>query len=204
MISKLKLFANGATFFGVSFALLGCGGAPDASGVDPSAASSTDSLLAKCPPPAPDPSLVAPDGNRLAFQFDGIGVQIYTCQATATGYGWVFKAPEATLYSHGVAVGKHYAGPTWEFLDHSKVVATKIAGFTPDPSAIPWLLLQASSHEGRGLMSNVTYIQRFDTTGGLAPASGCDADHVGSEARVDYTATYLFYDASKAHPCACR
>jgi hypothetical protein len=145
-----------------------------------------------------------PDGNRLAFQFDGIGVQIYTCQASATGYAWVFKAPEANLYSHGFLVGKHYAGPTWEFLDHSKVVATKIAGFAPDPSAIPWLMLQASSHEGRGLMSNVTYLQRFDTVGGLAPTAGCDADHVGSEARVDYTSTYLFYEASKGRPCACR
>jgi hypothetical protein len=58
------------------------------------------------------------------------------------------------------------------------------------------ILLQAVSHTGDGRMSKVTYVQRLDTAGGLAPAAGCDADHVGKEADVDYTATYYFYRAS--------
>jgi hypothetical protein len=110
----------------------------------------------------------------------------------------VFQAPEATLYGRrGRVAGKHYAGPTWEALDHSKVVATKVAGFTADASAIPELLLQAASHEGSGLLSGVTFIQRLDTSGGLAPAAGCGADQVGAVARVDYTATYYFYEAAQ-------
>jgi hypothetical protein len=74
-------------------------------------------------------------------------------------------------------------------------VGTKIAAFVVDPTAIPWLLLQAASHVGDGRMSSVTYIQRFDTVGGIAPAGGCDATTVGTVARVDYTATYYFYRA---------
>jgi hypothetical protein len=42
-------------------------------------------------------------------------------------------------------------------------------------------------------MADVSYIQRLDTAGGLAPTTGCDASHVGAIARVDYTATYFFY-----------
>lgn len=151
-------------------------------------------------PALPDPSLAVPEGNRLAFVLDAVGVQIYACQASGTAYAWVFQAPEATLFDHrGRNAGTHYAGPTWQSRDLSKVTAARVAGFTPDPSAIPALLLQANGHEGTGMMTPVTFIQRLETTGGLAPTSGCDAEHVGAIARSDYTATYYFYAAKK--PC---
>ena len=111
-------------------------------------------------------------------------------------YG-VFQAPEATLYGrNGRVEGKHYAGPTWESKDGSTVTASKVAAFTADPTAIPELLLKAVAHGGEdGRMSDVTFIQRLDTVGGLAPATGCDATQVGAVARIDYTATYYFYEA---------
>src|SRR6185503_16489134 len=104
-------------------------------------------------PALPSPTLAVPDGNKLKFFYDAVGVQIYACSATATGFGWVFKAPEAKLYDkHGRDAGTHYVGPTWESTDGSKVGAAKIAGFTADPSAIPALLLKAVSHTGEGQM----------------------------------------------------
>jgi Protein of unknown function (DUF3455) len=42
-------------------------------------------------------------------------------------------------------------------------------------------------------MSDVIAVQRVDTQGGVAPTSGCDAAHVGTEKSVAYTATYYFY-----------
>jgi len=36
-------------------------------------------------PELPSPKLAAPEDNRLAFYYDAIGVQIYSCQATETG-----------------------------------------------------------------------------------------------------------------------
>jgi hypothetical protein len=39
----------------------------------------------------------------------------------------------------------------------------------------------------------VKFIQRVQTEGGAAPATGCDADHPGATARVPYTAVYHFY-----------
>jgi hypothetical protein len=152
-------------------------------------------------PPLPSPTLAVPAGNKLEFAYDAVGAQVYACGATATGYGWALQAPDALLFNRaGKAVIKHYLGPTWEWIkDGSKVQAAKVAGFTDDPSAIPELLLAATTHDGEGRMDDVTYIQRLETTGGLAPTTGCDADHVGATSRVDYTATYYFYRASGGH-----
>jgi hypothetical protein len=170
----------------------GCAGrvAPERTGTQGQAISEDDV------PVLPSPTLAVPAGNRLAFDLDAVGVQIYTCKAVATGYAWSFVAPEANLYQGGEVVAIHYAGPTWQWLeDGSTVVGAKLAAFTVDPTAIPWLLLGAASHGGEGRMSNVTYVQRLETAGGVAPASGCDATTVGTTARVDYTAKYFFYRA---------
>jgi uncharacterized protein DUF3455 len=185
-----------------SLCVVACGGAADESST--SDVSSSSEALALAPPTLPSPTLAVPDGNRLAFFYDAAGVQIYACKATttatATTYAWVFQAPEATLYGRrGKIEGKHYAGPTWESKDGSTVVGSKVAAFTADPTAIPELLLKAVSNTGDGRMSDVTYIQRLSTVGGLAPSSGCDAAAAaaGATARVDYTATYYFYRAKE-------
>ena len=39
------------------------------------------------------------------------------------------------------------------------------------PAAIPWLLLRATSTTGTGVFTNVTYVQRLNTTGGVAPGA---------------------------------
>jgi hypothetical protein len=127
-----------------------------------------------------------------------VGVQIYTCAESKdkkNTFEWTLKAPEAALTEDsGRALGKHYAGPTWEAPDGSKVVgALKAKVDAPDASAIPWLLLEAKSNEGQGLFANVGWVQRIATVGGKAPSSGCDQAHAGAESRVDYHANYYFY-----------
>ncbi len=128
----------------------------------------------------------------------GKGVQIYECKAKPGDpdkFEWSFKAPEANLTNeHGEKIAKHYAGPTWEANDGSKVVGeVQKKAPAPRPGAIPWLLLKAKTNEGTGTFARVTYIQRVDTEGGVAPAAGCDQAHVNTEARVDYRANYYFY-----------
>jgi len=188
--SNFRTMSRIAMALAVGLPMTGC-----AMAVEESESSQGEALSAKSAPPVPS-ALAVPDGNRLAFHFDAIGVQIYACQPLVSGFGWVFQAPEAKLFGRGGHIaGTHYAGPTWEANDGSKVIGAKVASFVSDPSAIPWLLLSAVSNEGHGRMAKVTFIQRLDTAGGTAPVSGCDADHVGSIARVDYTATYFFYEA---------
>jgi len=143
--------------------------------------------------------LQPPSGLVLVLRASAKGAQIYTCTAKAAGGGfdWVLKAPDAELYdTSGAAVAKHYAGPTWQATDGSKIVGEVAArADAPGGESIPWLLLRARSSEGAGLFGAVSYVQRLETTGGLPPSSGCDAAHAGAEARVPYTAIYAFYRA---------
>lgn|SRR5574342_1112804 len=140
------------------------------------------------------PVLAVPRGNDLAFALEAEGAQVYACAANGGAFAWAFQAPEARLSeAGGREVGTHYAGPTWESSDGSKVVGAKVEAATPDAAAIPWLLLRASSHQGNGRMADVTFVQRVRTWGGNAPLDGCDAGHVGAVARVPYRALYRFY-----------
>jgi hypothetical protein len=68
---------------------------------------------------------------------------------------------------------------------------------SPNGDSIPLLLLKAAKTEGSGLFASVNYIQRMETNGGDAPSAGCDAGHAGAEIPVNYSATYLFYTATK-------
>ena len=141
------------------------------------------------------PELAVPSEHALAAFRKGVGVQIYTCAAADAAYSWAFKAPQADLLSADKrAAGSHYAGPTWKALDGSSVVGTKIASASIRPSAVPALLLQAASHSGSGVFSNVSYIHRLNTTGGLAPTKACGAANAGEVVEVAYTADYFFYN----------
>jgi hypothetical protein len=149
------------------------------------------------PPPVPL-ILQVPGGQTVLLKAHAKGVQIYQCVATAADPGkfdWSFKAPEADLTNEGgKKIAKHYAGPTWEANDGSKVVgAVQQKTDAPRPGAVPWLLLKAKTNEGIGTFAKVTYIQRVDTEGGVAPAAGCDKAHVNTEERVDYKANYYLY-----------
>ena len=139
-------------------------------------------------------NLQAPAGNKVAFHLYAEGVQIYRWD----GASWIFVAPEAALFpgSGGAGVvGIHYAGPTWESASGSKVVGTVLQRCTPDPDAIPWLLLGAVSSRGPGIFHRVTFIQRVNTVGGKAPTA--PGDFPGELARVPYTAEYFFYRAHR-------
>ena len=129
-----------------------------------SAIAGTAALLVSCAasqvgtaPKVPE-NLKAPAGQVLSLEAQATGVQIYECNANKTDptrFEWIFKAPEADLFdSAGRKIGKHYAGPTWESNDGSKVVAeVKARDDGPDAEAIPWLLLNAKSTSGSGVFS---------------------------------------------------
>jgi len=129
-------------------------------------------------------------GNKVIAHFYAVGVQVYRWNGTA----WTFVGPEAVLYNADgdeAEMGIHYGGPTWESISGSKVRASVVDRSFPDPDAIPWLLLKASASEGPGIFDGVTFIQRVNTVGGLAPADS--GDFVGEEVEVPYTAEYYFY-----------
>ena len=124
------------------------------------------------------------------------GVQIYECRLGKDGAPqWTFVAPEAALFDvRGNTIGDHGAGPYWQAKDGSRIVGTlKQRADAPVPAAIPWLLLSTKSDGPAGAFSNVSSIQRVNTVGGVAPATGCSADSTGKTARIPYSADYYFF-----------
>lgn len=141
--------------------------------------------------PAACGSIAVEEGHKLAFHAYAKGVQVYRFN----GVSWDFVAPVATLYAeenyHG-EVGTHYVGPTWESKSGSKVKAARVpgTGCTPDASAIPWILLKNTENSGPGIFNRTTFIQRTNTTGGIAPTQ---PGLLNELREVPYTAEYYFY-----------
>ena len=149
------------------------------------------SLAAQQPPPQHQP----PANEYFLLLVHAKGDQIYACKSDAAQFAWTLKAPDAQLFDKdGKPFGKHFEGPSWEASDGSRVTGKAVANTpSPDADSIPWLLVNVISHDGSGVLSTATTILRLNTKGGKAPASGCDASHVGQEVRVPYSADYLFY-----------
>jgi Protein of unknown function (DUF3455) len=139
--------------------------------------------------------LEPPANERLLLQVHAKGDQIYACQSDGARFTWKLEAPDAKLFEkNGKLFGRHFAGPSWEANDGSRVVGKAVAQSpSPDPNSVAWLLVTVVSHDRSGVLSRVTTIQRINTRGGQAPAAGCDASHAGQEVRAPYSADYRFY-----------
>jgi uncharacterized protein DUF3455 len=100
------------------------------------------------------------------------------------------------------------AGPIRATWQHSRDTSTvwglvKPGDSSSDPAfveknAIPWLKVTATGVEdgptGGDTLTKTTFIQRLNTSGGVAPSKGCKSlADVGHQAFVPYTADYFFY-----------
>ena len=145
------------------------------------------------PPPLPK-AVSVPAGNRHAMTFKAVGTLNYECRTVAGmagAYGWVLDAPDAALlHWSGLRVGRHYAGPTWEYRDGSRITGRLLA--TSPAQGLPIQLFQASAAGRGGEFSDVTYVQRLNATGG-EPGAICNAAAVGRGQKVDFSADFMFY-----------
>ena len=144
----------------------------------------------------PEPVRV-PTGQKLKMSTTGVGELTYECREKkdmAGAYEWTFVGPVASLYtSDKKMVGKYYAGPTWESMDGSKVTGKQVAVAPAGMGNIPLQLVKADPASGAGSMMGVSYIQRLNTKGGVAPSAACDAASKGKRQQVAYEADYVFY-----------
>lgn len=168
------------------------------------------SLLAACGSMATAPmysqanlpaAVQVPAGHKVAMETVGVGEITYQCSAKkdmADQFEWVFVGPDAKLNDRsGMQVGKYYGPPaTWESMDGSKLTGAQVAVSPSAPGNIPHQLVKANPAMGSGAMTGVTYIQRVNTMGGVAPASTCAASNAGSKQIVKYQADYIFYKAA--------
>ena len=171
------------------------------------------------PPPVPD-NIQVPDGNKAFLEGHAIGTQNYICLPSGSGFAWTLFGPQATLFNdHDRQVITHFLSPnpiedgmprvTWQ---HSRDTSTVWAFATPAttstdpafvaPGAIPWLLLEVVGAQdgptGGDKLTATTFIQRLNTSGGVASSTGCTlSTDVGTRDLVPYTADYFFYKATK-------
>ena len=129
-----------------------------------------------------------PVGNKRIAEMDARGVQTYQC----TNGVFTFQQPDAILTSTGKPQVLHTRGPIWtSVVDGSTVGGTTVASApSSNANSIAQLLLAGNKVRGPGLLADVTFIQRLDTAGGLAPTGSCVE---GTTASVPYTATYTFW-----------
>jgi hypothetical protein len=171
-------------------------------------------------PPVPA-NIDVPEGHDVFLHGRAAGTQNYVCLPTATGIRWQFIAPQATLYmsigdlqqqitTHFLSSNPGENGtprPTWlQSFDSSQVwgraAASSIDPNYVAPNSIPWLLVQITGSTagptGGSLLTRTTYIQRLNTSGGVAPAIGCSQPvEIGALALVPYTTDYFFYRPSR-------
>ncbi len=137
-----------------------------------------------------------PAGHKMTMKTVGIGEITYECRLKAGGsdaHEWMFVSPVAKLMDGNKEVGKYYGGPTWESMDGSKVMGKQVAVAPAAPGSIPLQLVKAEPATGKGSMTGVTFIQRLNTQGGVAPSDPCNAGAVGVKKQVKYQADYVFY-----------
>jgi hypothetical protein len=164
-------------------------------------------------PPVP-PELQVPPGNKAFREGHAVGTQNYICLPSESGFAWTFFGPQATLFNDDdQQIITHFLSPnpdesgmaraTWQHSrDTSTVWAMMIASSSDpkfvEPGAIPWLLLKVVGTEpgptGGDRLTKTTFIQRLNTSGGVAPMTPCPV--VGQTLFVPYTADYFFYKAA--------
>ena len=136
------------------------------------------------------PALAVPGGKILAT-VAAVGTQNYECVRVPKGQlAWSFREPAATFAMDGKPAGRHFAGPTWEFTDGSRLTARvvdKAAGKTAND--LPWLKLAVVDRAKKGPASGTKWVLRIETEGG-ALAGQCPTE---KERRAEpYKATYVF------------
>ena len=137
------------------------------------------------------PAAIAAPGETAVATWHAEGAQVYECKAGADGkLAWAFREPIATLLLDGKTIGRHYAGPNWEHMDGSAVVA-KVAANAPGatPKDIPLLKLEVVSSRGSGALTGVTTVQRINTAGGRHEGA---CDKAGTFHSAPYAADYVF------------
>ena len=176
-------------------------------------------------PPAVPANLQVPAGNTAFLVGHAVGTQNYICLPSATsvsGFAFILFTPQATLFKdNDKQVITHFNSPnpfeggtirvTWQHSrDTSRVWGQVLPGNSSSdphfvaPGAIPWLLVTIVGAQdgptGGDTLTATTFIQRLNTSGGIAPSTGCASlADVGHQAFVPYTADYFFYKRSDLH-----
>jgi len=166
--------------------------------------------------PAVPSNIAIPEGNVLKVTYHAIGTQNYNCtpvDGDENNLRWKLVEPEARLFgsqdtSFANVLGVHYFVPfpdpnngnvTFMRFDDTSFNINKLSAKALSPedpvNNIEWLKLQTTSTTDAGVLGKITWVQRINTRGGVAPNQGvCKV--LAKVLKVDYEADYLFYTAA--------
>lgn len=169
-------------------------------------------------PPSVPFDLQVEAGNVPFLVGHAFGTQNYICLPSGSGFAFALFTPEATLLDdEDEQITTHFFSPspaeggairaTWEHSRDSSRFLGFVVKASSDPNfvatgAIPWVLLGRSDVEvgptGGDVLAKTTFVQRVNTSGGVAPPTGCASPaDVGRKAFVPYTADYFFYRSAQ-------
>jgi hypothetical protein len=175
---------------GVSFA--GGSRGPAGSGTSAGPVSTQEESLLGGEPLVPA-TLEPPAGNRVHAVLKARGVQIYECKRSL----WQALEPAAALTGVTMSPVKkvtavHFRGPAWVSDQDGSMVEgiDPVAEPAREAGNLPQMLFKAAGNRGGGVFGAVTWIQRIDTQGGLAPSTSCGGDQ---PVAVPYRAVYRFF-----------
>jgi hypothetical protein len=164
-------------------------------------------------PRVPD-DITVPAGNNVFLVGHAVGTQNYVCVPSGYDFKFTLFTPQATLFSDdGGQLITHYFSPnafegdtiraTWQDSRGTSRIWAQATNSSSDPNfvapgAIAWVLLQRvgsqDGPDGGDTLTGTTFVQRLNTSGGIAPSTGCETSNdVGHQAFVPYTADYFFY-----------
>lgn len=174
------------------------------------------------PPPVPD-NIQVPAGNAPFLVGHAAGTQNYICLPSDSGVAFKLFTPQATLFDANAKqkqITTHFFSPNpfengviraaWQDAKHTSTVWAKVepghSSSDPNfvaPGAIGWLLLTKVGAQagptGGDMLAQTTFIQRLNTSGGVAPSTGCaSTTDIGNQAFVPYTADYFFYRSAQS------
>ena len=166
-------------------------------------------------PAVPDGLGVTAAEGKVFLVGHATGFQNYVCLPSGAGFAYSLFTPQAILFDNNEQIITHFFSTnpdenntiraTWEdSRDSSRVWAATVPnGASTDEkfvakNSVAWLKLKAVGHRdgpsNGDRLSNVTFVQRLNTHGGVAPLTGCASlADVGTRAFVPYTADYFFY-----------
>ena len=153
-------------------------------------------------------------GNKLFLVGHAVGTQQYICLPSGSSVAWTLFGPQATLFKDETKqIITHFLSPnpsedgtpraTWQHSNDTSAVWAMAIASSSDPDfvaagAIPWLLLEVVGDQqgpaGGARLTRTAFIQRLNTSGGIAPMTGCSVKtDIGMRALVRYEADYFFY-----------
>jgi Protein of unknown function (DUF3455) len=179
------------------------------------------------PPMPENLKLHAEDGFTAFRVGHAVGTQNYVCKPTLNGgFAFALFTPQATLFTDAnKEIIVHFFSPnpdeantdpnvvanfairaTWQDSTDMSTVWAKLDQMSTEApfvaeGAVAWLLLDVVGTRpgptGGKTLTPAVRVQRLNTSGGLAPKTGCSSlGDVGKQAFVDYTADYFFYKKS--------